>query len=233
MCSTSPISGLEELYGAATWTLGYDEWTKIHESTRIYTSRLLPGPFFVALAAILSDDVAARAAAPAPVQYWKEHSHMFLGEIKSVDLKTVPVECRRSVDKMQQLLLEVEGRYKAFGFGSREVFETMLCTPICSLATSVCVAQKGYCLLDEDRQLQTRIDTELVCRTAPRIAGCICVQGRTPPPPPNVPPQGGGTGRDEPPSPPPPALPPPLPPPHSNTVPRRPLPPRTGRTRRA
>ena len=54
----------------------------------------------------------------------------------------------------------------AFGFMSDEDFSTMLNTSICSLATSVCVAQKGYCLLDDNNQLQERPPAEIVFLSA-------------------------------------------------------------------
>ena len=42
----------------------------------------------------------------------------------------------------------------------------MLNTSIASLATCVCVAQKGYCLLDDDNQLQERPPAEMVFLSA-------------------------------------------------------------------
>jgi len=54
---------LSELYGPGAWELGAAELTAIHESTRAYTSNLLPGPFFLRLVALLSAD---EAQAPAP-----------------------------------------------------------------------------------------------------------------------------------------------------------------------
>ena len=139
ICSTPMTGGLEELYGAKTWTLGPEEWHKIHDSTRIYTSCLLPGPFFVRLVEILSDTESA--------QYWADRSHVFLNEIVTESAR------------VEALLKDVERDHAAFGFtgpAGLEDYKTMLNTPLCALATHVCVAQRGYVLLDEDKKLQVR-----------------------------------------------------------------------------
>ena len=69
--------------------------------------------------------------------------------------RPAPAQYKKSLEALQGLLNEVrrEG-FSKFGFMTEEDFRTMLNTSISSLATSVCVAQKGYCLLDDDNQLQ-------------------------------------------------------------------------------
>ena len=47
---------------------------------------------------------------------------------------------------MQSLLNDVRNDYAKYDFTSEEDFQSMLNTSICSLATSVCLAQKGLCL---------------------------------------------------------------------------------------
>ena len=88
-------------------------------------------------------------------QYWNEQSHLSFNDIRHMAKPTVPKAHQSSLLELQRLLENVEASdMTGFGFESEADFKTMLNTSIGSLATSVCVAQKGYCLLDDSHQLQ-------------------------------------------------------------------------------
>ena len=159
ICRTRRVSHLRDLYGEKTWTMGLAEWREIQATTCVYTSPMLPRRFFVRLVRILSSDQNA--------QFWKEQSHQSLNNIWHTVNMAVPEKYKKSLEALQGLLEEVRRRgFREFGFVTEEDFRAMLNTSISSLATSVCVAQNGYCLLDDDNQLQERPPAEMVFLSA-------------------------------------------------------------------
>eukprot|EP00668_Euglena_longa_P030596 GGOE01038186.1.p1 GENE.GGOE01038186.1~~GGOE01038186.1.p1 ORF type:complete len:2315 (+),score=765.90 GGOE01038186.1:746-6946(+) len=162
ICSTRRVTHLRELYGSKTWRIGKHQFREIEESTRIYTSYLLPGKFFRAIVKII--------AAEPHAQFWKEQSHQSFNDILHMVNLTVPEKYKKSLEELKTLLnvvrKDVSQHGQTYGFHSEEDFSSMLNTSICSLATSVCVAQRGYCLLDDNNQLQERPPAEIVFLSA-------------------------------------------------------------------
>eukprot|EP00667_Euglena_gracilis_P000041 EG_transcript_41 len=158
VCSGRRVHHLRDLYGEKQWKIAGHQFKEIEDSTRIYTSYIMPAQFFLAFAKIIADDTCA--------QFWKDQSHQSPNDFLHQVNMRVPEEYKKSVEDLQTLLNNVSRDFTSYGFASEEDFSTMLNSSICSLATACCVAQRGYCILDDDNQLQDRPPVDLVFLSA-------------------------------------------------------------------